>query len=296
VTEPEANRPAVSQPAASQPAVSQHFTAGDVVQLTDDRGRRHTVTLTPGREFHTHRGAIAHDALIGAAEGSLVTSTKGAAYLALRPLLADFVLAMPRGATVVYPKDAAQIVYRADLYPGARVVEAGAGSGALTCALLRAVAAHGRVHSFERRADFAGVTKNNVSRYFGHLPPNWELTVADLVDVELTAGGYDRAVLDMLAPWEVLDRLTPALVPGGVLVGYVATTTQLSTFVEALRVRGDYTEPEAWESLERPWHVDGLAVRPEHRMQAHTGFLVLARRLAPGVSPPPRRRRTVRPR
>jgi tRNA (adenine57-N1/adenine58-N1)-methyltransferase len=262
------------------------------VQLTDPKGRRHSVELESGKEFHTNRGAIPHDALIGQPEGSVVQSSRGTAYLALRPLLADTLLSMPRGATVVYPKDAAQIVHRGDIFPGARVLEAGAGSGALSCVLLRAAGDAGCVLSYERRADFAEVATANVARVFGGPPPAWRLRVADLLDDPPEPASVDRAVLDMLAPWEVLPAVSAALVPGGVLVVYVATTTQLSRVVEDLRA-GPYTEPAAWESLERPWHVEGLAVRPDHRMVAHTGFLVLARRLAPGVTAPPRRRRPV---
>ncbi|MHB2023003.1 MAG: tRNA (adenine-N1)-methyltransferase [Mycobacteriales bacterium] len=269
-----------------------NFAPGDLVQLTDPKGRRYTLELQAGRAFHTHAGLIAHDCLIGAAEGSVVTSSKGAAYLAFRPLLADFTLGMPRGAAVIYPKDAAAIIYRGDLYPGARVLEAGAGSGALSCALLRAVGEGGSVHSLERRADFAEVARSNVARFFGgHLPQRWQLEVADLAVAEVPSARYDRVVLDMLAPWEVLATVSAALVAGGVLVAYLATTTQLSRLVEALRDTAEFTEPEAVESLERGWHIEGLAVRPEHRMIGHTGFLVFSRRLAPGVSPPPRRRR-----
>jgi tRNA (adenine57-N1/adenine58-N1)-methyltransferase catalytic subunit len=266
------------------------FVAGDLVQLTDPKGRMHTIELVPGKEFHTHRGIIAHDDLIGEPEGIVVTSVAGTAYLALRPLLADYVLSMPRGATVVYPKDAAQIVGMADIFPGARVIEAGAGSGALTCSLLRAVGDHGEVSSYERRADFAEVARTNVERFFGAPPATWRLTVGDLVE-SCTETDVDRVVLDMLAPWEVLEVAGAALTPGGVLCAYVATTTQLSRVVEGLREHGGFAEPQPWESFVRGWHVDGLAVRPEHRMIGHTGFLVTARRLAPGVSPPVRRRR-----
>lgn len=265
---------------------------GDRVQLTDPKGRLHTVTLEAGRAFHTHRGAIAHDELIGRPEGVVVRSTGGIEYLALRPLYADFVLSMPRGAAVVYPKDAAQVVTMGDVYPGARVVEAGVGSGALTCALLRAVGDSGSVRSYERRDDFAAVARSNVEQFFGGPHPAWSLTVGDLVE-QLAAGPVeaDRVVLDMLAPWECLDAAAAALVPGGVLVAYVATTTQLSRVVEDLRGHGSFTEPESWESMVRGWHVEGLAVRPDHRMVGHTGFLVRSRRLADGVAPPARRRR-----
>jgi tRNA (adenine57-N1/adenine58-N1)-methyltransferase len=266
------------------------FRAGDQVQLTDPKGRHHTFTLQPGKDFHTHRGGFAHDDLIGAPEGSVVTTTGGTTYLALRPLLADYVLSMPRGAAVVYPKDAGQIVAMADIYPGARVVEAGVGSGALTCSLLRAVGDGGLVSSYERRAEFADIARANVERFFGGAHPAWRLTVGDLAHA-LTETDVDRVVLDMLAPWDVLDAVAGALAPGGVVCCYVATTTQLSRTVESLRGSGLFTEPAASESLVRTWHVEGLAVRPDHRMVGHTGFVVTARRMAPGVPPPIRRRR-----
>ena len=266
------------------------FAAGDLVQLTDNKGRMHTVELTPGKQFHTHRGYIAHDDLIAQPEGTVVTSTGGSAYLAFRQLLPDYVLSMPRGATVVYPKDSAQIVQMADIFPGARVIEAGAGSGGLTCSLLRAVGDTGVVSSYERRDEFADVARRNVSRFFGDEPANWRLTVGDLA-MTCDDEDVDRVVLDMLAPWEVLDTVAKAMLPGAVLCAYVATTTQLSRVVESLREHGSFTEPAAFETLVRGWHVDGLAVRPDHRMVGHTGFLVTARRMAPGVLPPPRRRR-----
>ena len=266
------------------------FSAGDLVQLTDNKGRMHTVELSPGKQFHTHRGYIAHDDLIGGPEGIVVTSTGGTAYLAFRQMLADYVLSMPRGAAVVYPKDAAQIVQMADIFPGARVVEAGAGSGALTCSLLRAVGDNGVVSSYERREEFAEVARRNVARFFGSEPANWRLTIGDL-GMSCDDEDVDRVVLDMLAPWDVLDTVAKAMLPGGVLCAYVATTTQLSRIVESMREHGAYTEPAAFETLVRGWHVDGLAVRPDHRMVGHTGFLVTTRRMAPGVLAPPRRRR-----
>ncbi|MET8778216.1 tRNA (adenine-N1)-methyltransferase [Nocardia sp. NPDC050713] len=265
------------------------FTTGDRVQLTDAKGRLYTVILEPGKEFHTHRGGIKHDDLIGADEGSLVHSTNGTPYLALRPLLVDYVLSMPRGAAVIYPKDAAQIVHEGDVFPGARVLEAGAGSGALTCSLLRAVGPEGEVVSYEIREDHAEHAVRNVERFFGERPANWSLTVGDVADY--TGDPVDRVVLDMLAPWDALPAVSKALVPGGVLIVYVATTTQLSKVVEALREQECWTEPRSWESMVRGWHVVGLAVRPEHRMQGHTAFLVSARRLAEGVvTPKPQRR------
>jgi tRNA (adenine57-N1/adenine58-N1)-methyltransferase catalytic subunit len=266
------------------------FAAGDRVQLTDVRGRHYTVVLAPGAEFHTHRGAIAHDTLIGLPEGSVVKSVNGDPFLVLRPLLVDYVMSMPRGAQVIYPKDAAQIVHEGDIFPGARVLEAGAGSGAMTLSLLRAVGPEGRVVSYEVRDDHAEHASRNVATFFGGLPENWELVIADLNDY--TGPDVDRVVLDMLAPWEVLGKVADALVAGGVLMIYVATVTQLSRAVEALREQQCWTEPRVWETLQRGWHVVGLAVRPQQSMRGHTAFLISARKLAPGaVAPMPVRRK-----
>jgi tRNA (adenine57-N1/adenine58-N1)-methyltransferase len=320
------------------------------VQLTDPKGRMHQIVLAEGGTFHTHRGALSHDDLIGQPEGSVVTASSGTAYVALRPLLADYTLAMKRGATIVYPKDAAQILAYADVFPGARVLEAGAGSGALSCWLLRAVGPDGELVSFEARPDFAEIARENVRKYFGEVPPWWRLVPGELnsrvaLDPSLGTGAaysrllldspeaeeagnadrgvvpgsavigdqsntvanaarqrsrgvvppgdnsFDRVILDMLAPWENVPGAARALIPGGLICCYVATTTQLSRVVEELRAHGGFFEPAAWETLYRGWHVDGLAVRPDHRMIAHTGFLVTARRLADGVTAPPRRRR-----
>ncbi|MDY6869975.1 MAG: tRNA (adenine-N1)-methyltransferase [Actinomycetota bacterium] len=266
------------------------FTVGDRVQLTDAKGRHYTMLLTPGGEFHTHRGMIALDNVIGLPEGSVVKSTSGDQFLVLRPLLVDYVMSMPRGAQVIYPKDAAQIVHEGDIFPGARVLEAGAGSGALTCSLLRAVGPHGRVTSYEVRDDHAVHAARNVDTFFGERPDNWDLVIADLN--AYSGGEVDRVVLDMLAPWEVLDIVSRNLVPGGVLMIYVATVTQLSRAVEALREQQCWTEPRAWESMQRGWYVVGLAVRPQHTMRGHTAFLISARRLAPGaIAPIPLRRK-----
>jgi tRNA (adenine57-N1/adenine58-N1)-methyltransferase len=273
-----------------QEAVPGAFVAGDRVQLTDPKGRLHTVVLQPGKQFHTHRGAIAHDDLIGAPEGSVVFSSANTGYVAFRPLLADFVLSMPRGAQVIYPKDAAQIVGFGDVGPGMRVLEAGAGSGALSCSLMRAVGQRGALTIYERRDDFSEVARAHVGTFFGAVPENWRLRVGDLAD-HPAEEVVDRVVLDMLEPWAVLPTVAAALRPGGVLIGYVATTTQLSSLVEALREQRVWTEPHAWETLLRPWHAVGLAVRPEHRMVAHTAFLVTARRLAEGAVAPMRQRR-----
>jgi tRNA (adenine57-N1/adenine58-N1)-methyltransferase len=265
---------------------------GEWVRLTDQKGRRHNICLEPGKRFFSNKGHLDHDELIGREEGFTVTSSAGGEYLVFRPLLSEFVVSMPRGAAVVYPKDAAQIVAMADVFPGARVVEAGVGSGALTCSLLRAVGPEGSVSSYERRQEFADVADRNVRQFFGGGHPAWRLTVGDLVEAMTEADGtVDRVVLDMLAPWECVDRVGGALAPGGVLCAYVATTTQLGRTVETVRAHGGFTEPQPWETLVRDWHVEGLAVRPGHKMIGHTGFLVTARRMAPGQAAPVKKRR-----
>jgi tRNA (adenine57-N1/adenine58-N1)-methyltransferase catalytic subunit len=265
---------------------------GEWVRLTDTKGRRHNICLTAGKRFFTNRGSIDHDDLIGRPEGFGITSSAGGEYLVFRPLLNEFVVSMPRGAAVVYPKDAAQIVAMADVFPGARVVEAGVGSGALTCSLLRAVGPEGRVSSYERRPEFAEIAAQNVDQFFSGRHPAWRLTVGDLAEaMDEGPGSVDRVVLDMLAPWECLDRVAEALIPGGLVCAYVATTTQLSRIVETIRAHGGFTEPHPWETLVRDWHVEGLAVRPGHKMAGHTGFLVTARRMAPGERAPTRKRR-----
>lgn len=269
------------------------FASGDRVQLTDPRGRHNTIQLRTGGTFQSHHGYFRHDDLIGQSEGSVITNTEGVQYLALRPLLSDYVMSMPRGAAVVYPKDAAQIVTMADVFPGATVVEAGVGSGALTLSLLRAVG-DGRLVSIERRADFAEIARGNVREFFGSEPDSWELLVGDFADVVgevCPPGSVDRVILDMLAPWENIAAAALALAAGGVFCAYVATTTQLSRLAEALRADGRWAEPSAFETLVRGWHLEGLSVRPDHRMQAHTGFLLIVRRLADGVTPPMRKRR-----
>lgn len=265
------------------------FTAGDRVQLSDAKGRLHSITLQEGGAFFTHKGAIPHDEIIGLPDGSIVISANGTEYLCLRPLLLDHVLSMPRGAQVIYPKDSAQIVVHTDVFPGAVVVEAGVGSGGLSGYLLRAIGSEGALHSFERREDFAATAQRNIKNFTGELPDNWHVRVGDLQDelpkIAELQGNVDRVILDMLAPWECFDAIEAAMVPGGVLCAYIATTTQMSKFVEVLRLRKAWTEPRAWESLVRTWHLEGLAVRPDHRMIGHTGFLVTARKLAPGVTP-----------
>lgn len=262
------------------------FRVGDRVQLTGPKGRLNTITLEVGGAFGTHRGELKHDDIIGKPEGSVISNHNGIEYLALRPLLTDFVLSMPRGANIIYPKDSALIVTMGDIFPGAKVVEAGVGSGGLSMYLLRAIGDQGSLDSFERRPEFAEIAEANVVTQLGRKPKNWNIHIGDL-QIELPkvvkSGDADRVVLDMLAPWECVDETAAALVPGGLVVGYVATVTQLSRFTEALRDSGHFAEPEAFETLFRTWHLQGLAVRPDHRMIGHTGFLVTARRLAPGT-------------
>jgi tRNA (adenine57-N1/adenine58-N1)-methyltransferase len=230
-----------------------------------------------------------HDEIIGKPDGSVIANQAGVEYLAFRPLLTDFVLSMPRGAAIVYPKDAANIVTMGDIFPGARVVEAGVGSGALSMYLLRAIGPEGHLTSFERREEFAEIAQANVSTHFGIRPTNWDVRLGSLEEElpkHVEEGTIDRIVLDMLAPWECIESVSAALAPGGVLICYVATVTQLSRVAEEIRSSNLYAEPEAFESLVRGWHLQGLAVRPEHRMGGHTGFLLTARRLAPGTQLP----------
>lgn len=266
------------------------FSEGDRIQLTDPKGKMYTFTIMPGKEWHTHKGWIVHDDLIGIPEGSVVSTSAGLKFTAFKPLLGDFVLSMPRGATIVYPKDAAMIIGVADVFPGAKVIEAGVGSGALSISLLRAIGPEGELSSFERREDFAAIASENVKTYFNGLPSQWKLTIGSVQDSE-TEKKYDRVILDMLAPWECVPFAAEVLRPGGVFLAYVATTTQLSSTAEALKEDGNFTEPLSSETIVRDWHHEGLAVRPMQRMIGHTGFLIVSRRMAPGVEVLPRRRR-----
>ena len=265
------------------------FRDGDVVQLTDQRGKLHTITLQAGQVFHTHRGQIRHDDLIGASEGTVLSGGRGTEYIALRPILEDFTLSMPRGAAVVYPKDASRIVSLADVHEGSHVIEAGLGSGSLTCFLLRAVGRTGSVTSVERRADFADIARANVTRWFGSEDVPWHITIGDFADQ--ASGSFDAVILDMVAPWDCVEAVLRVVRPGGSLVAYVTTTTQMSRLVESLRLTRRFREPRAEESMVRTWHLDGLAVRPDHRMIGHSGFLISTRILAEGMQAPQRRRR-----
>ncbi|CAB0694880.1 tRNA (adenine-N1)-methyltransferase [Corynebacterium diphtheriae] len=269
------------------------FQPGDRVQLTDPKRRHATIVLETGGAYHTHKGMIHHDDIIGNAEGTVVKSEQGYEYLCFRHLMVDHVLSMPRGAAVIYPKDTAQILVEGDIFPGARVLEAGAGSGALSMALLRAVGHEGHVFSYEIREDHLEYAENNVDEFFGYRPETWSPRLGDLQDVtvEDLGGPVDRIILDMLAPWECLETASRLLIPGGVLMTYVATVPQLMKVMEGIRELKCFTEPRAWESLVREWRVEGLATRPEHRMNAHTAFLIWTRRLADGTVPPRPQRR-----
>ena len=264
--------------------------AGERVTLTDTKGRRKSLLLKEGALWHTTKGAVSHDELIGGPEGVTLKSVGGMVYLALRPLLSEYMVAMPREAAVIYPKDAAQILMWADIFPGARVLEAGVGSGALTLALLRAIGPDGKLYSYERRQEFADVARRNVENFIEGEHPAWQLTVGDLVS-EIRDDRLDRVILDMLAPWECIEVVGERLEPGGIVCSYVATATQLGRVTDTLRAHGGFTEPHATETTVRDWHAEGLAIRPGHGTSAHTGFLVISRRLAPGVRAPMRKRR-----
>ena len=263
---------------------------GERVVMTDAKGRRHTVKLKAGGNFHTTHGGISHDDLIGQPEGVVARSVGGAEFLVFRPLLHDVMVAMPRQAAVIYPKDAAHILMQTDIFPGARVLEAGVGSGALSLALLRALGPAGRLYSYERRAEFAEVARKNVRSFYGEEPGTWEVRLGDLAEV-IGPEEVDRAILDMLAPWDCIDAVAERLVPGGVLCCYVATATQLGRTADTLRTHGGFTEPVLKEYTARDWHAEGLAIRPGHATSGHTGFLMFTRRLAPGHIAPRKKRR-----
>ncbi len=266
--------------------------AGEVVVITDRKGRRYLVTLEPGAQWHSHGGLVEHDVLIGEVEGTAVRTGKGMEVVVLRPTREDFVLKMKRGAQVVYAKDQAMIVAAADVRPGCTVVEAGAGSGALTLALLDAVGPTGRVISFERRAEHAAVARRNVERFHGTHPDTWELIEGDVAE-GLPGLRAHRVVLDLLEPWQVIGAAAAALPPGGIVLTYAPTVPQVMRVVETLHDDGRFHAVRTTETLVRPWDLDGLAVRPAHRMVAHTAFLTTARRVPSrdqGGPPPPRRK------
>lgn len=263
---------------ARSPGAPEPLTAGERVVLRDRKDRRYLVELEDGGEWHSHAGMIRHDDLIGVPEGSEVRTSKDMSVLVLRPTLEDFVLKMPRGAQVVYRKDQAMIVALGDIRPGCTVVEAGAGSGALSLALLQAVGAGGRVISYERRDDHLGRARENVAAFLGGEPLNWEPRAGDLTD-DLAELDCDRLVLDLMEPWDLVPAAASALRSGGILVVYMPTVTQVIRLAEALEDEVAFGLASTSETLVRPWHVAGLSVRPDHRMVAHTGFLTVARRL-----------------
>jgi tRNA (adenine57-N1/adenine58-N1)-methyltransferase len=254
---------------------------GERVLLVDSRDRRYLVTLATGKLFHSHLGAVQHDDLIGASEGIRVRASGGAQLLVFRPGLADFVLKMRRGAQLVYPKDVGLILVYADIFPGATVIEAGTGSGALTMALARAVGDSGRVISYEIRPDHHERATENITAWYeslGGKPENLELRLGDVFD-GVPDVATDRMVLDLPEPWRALPVARESLAPGGILCCYLPTVPQVSEAVEAMR-RGGFALISTFEGLIRTWNVDGQSVRPDHRMVAHTGFIITGRKLA----------------
>jgi tRNA (adenine57-N1/adenine58-N1)-methyltransferase len=253
---------------------------GEQVLLIDDKGRRYLIRLSEGGEFHYHRGLVPHDLLLGGTEGVTVQSSSGGRLLVLRPRLADFILKMPRGAQVVYPKDIGPILIWGDVGPGMTVLEAGTGSGALTAALTRAVGPSGRVVSVERRPDHAEHAERSIRRWFGEVPAWLELRVGE---VEAAVGEVqpERLILDLPEPWQVVAPAAKHQPAGGVFCAYLPTVPQLQTLTDELRASGGFAEVEVFEVLHRTWNVEGRSVRPSHRMVGHTGFLVTARRVLP---------------
>jgi tRNA (adenine57-N1/adenine58-N1)-methyltransferase len=260
--------------------VNRPFAAGDRVLLVDSKRRRHLVTLVAAGSFHTHAGIVAHDDLIGARDGTTVRTSRGQRLVAVHPTLAEFVLEMPRGAQVIYPKDLGAILISADIFPGARVLESGVGSGALTTVLLRAIGPLGHVHGYELRDDFAAKAQRNVEAYLG---PDMPLTVEvrDVYDgIEVVA--LDRVLLDLPEPWRVVKHAATALAPGGIMLAYLPTIGQVARLREEM-VDSPFGMIETYEVLHRGWHVEGQSVRPDHRMVAHTGFITHGRLLAPAT-------------
>jgi tRNA (adenine57-N1/adenine58-N1)-methyltransferase catalytic subunit len=255
--------------------VSRPFVEGEKVVLVDSKKRRYLIALTSGKEFHSHAGFFTHDTLIGAEEGVSVRSSGGGRYVAIRPTLAEYVLKMPRGAQVIYPKDLGTILILADIFPGARVLESGVGSGALSMTLLRAGA---KVTGYELREDFAAKAIENVGGFIGESAlENYDVHVRNCYD-GIDETGFDRIVLDLPEPWEVVRHATTALRPGGIILAYLPTINQTSHFRATLSAHG-FAMAETIEVLHRGWHIEGASVRPDHRMVAHTGFLTHARML-----------------
>jgi tRNA (adenine57-N1/adenine58-N1)-methyltransferase len=256
--------------------VSVPFEAGERVMLVDQRDRTYLMTLQTGGTYHTHSGTLAHDALLGRPEGVRVETSKGMVMTAFRPRFADFVLKMPRGAQVIYPKDLGPILVYADIHPGARVLEAGTGSGALTIALCRATGPEGRVVSYDLRAEHRDQASENVEAFFGKMPAWLELRDGDVSEIGATDDRFDRCVLDVPEPWGPLDALHATMEAGAVLCAYLPTIVQVQELVLAFRDKG-FQHVETFETLRRSWHVTERSVRPDHRMIGHTGFLTIAR-------------------
>jgi tRNA (adenine57-N1/adenine58-N1)-methyltransferase len=258
--------------------VSRPFSPGDLVLLVDAKRRRHLVTLESGGEFHSHAGIVRHDDVLGRDEGTTVRTTLGARVVAVRPTLAEYVLEMPRGAQVIYPKDLGPILMLADVHPGARVLESGVGSGALTMTLLRAVGPAGHVTGYELREDFAARARRNVEGLLG-ADLSLRIEVRDVYD-GIDEDGLDRMVLDLPEPWRVVKHAEVALRAGGILVVYLPTIGQVARLREEL-AGSSFGMAQSLEVMQRGWHVDGQSVRPDHRMVGHTGFLTHARLLGP---------------
>jgi tRNA (adenine57-N1/adenine58-N1)-methyltransferase catalytic subunit len=265
-------------------SLADHFQDGDQVLLMGERGHRHLFLLKKGDTFHGDRGWVAHDAILGRPDGTWVRTSKGTRYLALRPTLAEYVLDMPRGAQVIYPKDLAMVMFWADIFPGARVLEAGMGSGALTLALLRAVGPGGRVVSYEQREDFARRALANIHMWLGEVS-NLAVRLQPVADGLPDEDPVDRAVFDLPEPWQLVEPVARVLRTGGIFLSYVPTIIQAQQVSEALRRHPGYALVETFETLFRPWNIEGLSVRPFHRMVAHTGFITVARRCVIAVSP-----------
>jgi tRNA (adenine57-N1/adenine58-N1)-methyltransferase len=264
------------------------FQDGEQILLIDTRGKRHLIFLRKSETFHSDRGWVPHDAIIGHPEGSWVRSSMGLRYVAMRPTLAEYVLEMPRGAQVIYPKDLAVILFWADIFPGCRVLEAGMGSGALTLALLRAVGPEGRVITFEQRDEFARRALANIHMRMGEVT-NLTVRLRPVEDGLLEEEPVDRVVFDLPEPWRLTAELPKVLRPGGIFLSYVPTIIQAHQTSEALRRDRQWALVETFETLFRPWNIEGQSVRPFHRMVAHTGFITVARRVVPEdrESPPP---------
>lgn len=286
---------------------------GEKIQFTDRKGKRITAQLVAGGVTQTEHGLICHDDVIGQSEGVVITTVSakretqqtivdpskssnkpwkaaraigGWDYVVMRPRMVDYVLSMPRGAQIMYPKDIAQVIALGDIRSGMRVLESGAGSGAMSLSLLDAVGECGKLTTIELRPDFARIAESNATLYYGKRSEWWNLLTGDFDSVAKTldAHSVDRIMLDMLDPWNRLEQAYRVIVPGGVLIAYVTTTTQMSRMAEALRESGMWTEPEIQETLERTWKAQGLAVRPDHAMIGHTGFLIVSRAMAEGFS------------